>query len=69
MSAHDLKGLGLVDEVISEPMGGAHQNADEACKSVKKALVRNLRSLQKIPAKELLEERYQKYRRIGEFSE
>ncbi len=69
MSANDLKGLGLVDEVIPEPMGGAHQNPEETYATVKKSILRNLRGLQKLSTKELLEERYGKYREIGEFSE
>lgn len=69
MAAGDLKGLGLVDEVIAEPMGGAHQNPEEAYTTVKKTILRNLRALQKLSTKDLLEERYQKYRSIGEFDE
>ncbi|MDK3159920.1 acetyl-CoA carboxylase carboxyltransferase subunit alpha [Kamptonema cortianum] len=69
MAANDLKSLGLVDEVIPEPMGGAHQGPDEIYETVKKTIARNLRALQKMSTKDLLEKRYEKYREIGEFSE
>ncbi|MDZ4742249.1 MAG: acetyl-CoA carboxylase carboxyltransferase subunit alpha [Verrucomicrobiota bacterium] len=69
MAAGDLMGLGLVDEVIPEPMGGAHQNPEESYVNVKKIILRNLRGLQKLSTKDLIEGRYQKYRSIGEFDE
>jgi len=62
MAAGDLMGLGLVDEVIPEPMGGAHQNPEESYVNVKKIILRNLRGLQKLSTKDLIEGRYQKYR-------
>ena len=68
LTAKDLLELKLIDEVIPEPMGGAHQNHAEALASVKEAIARNLNELAKIPIKRLLEERYAKFRRIGEFS-
>ena len=68
LTAKDLLELKLIDEVVPEPMGGAHQNHAEALASVKEAIARNLDELAKIPMDRLLKERYQKFRRIGEFS-
>lgn len=67
ISAKELKALHLVDELIPEPLGGAHQNYRQAADNLKEALVRHLRELKKIPIDQLLEQRYQKFRNIGQF--
>ncbi len=67
ISAHELKALDLVDELIPEPLGGAHHNHRLAADNLKKALLRNLAELQQLPVDELLEKRYQKFRAIGQF--
>ena len=69
LTATDLMKLGVADEVISEPMGGAHVNYDEAAKMLKVSLEKNLAELQKLSVDELLEQRYEKFRRIGEVAE
>jgi acetyl-CoA carboxylase carboxyl transferase subunit alpha len=69
LTASDLMKLGVADEVISEPMGGAHVNYDEAAKLLKASLEKNLAELQKLSVDELLEQRYEKFRRIGEVAE
>jgi len=68
ISGRDLKALGLVDEVIPEPLGGAHHNPRLAAENVRTAIRKNLADLTHIPLDELLERRYQKYRSIGEFA-
>jgi acetyl-CoA carboxylase carboxyl transferase subunit alpha len=68
ISGRELKKLGLVDEVIPEPLGGAHHNHRLAAENVKAAILKNLAELKQIPLDELLEQRYQKYRSIGEFA-
>ena len=68
IGGRDLKDLGLVDEVISEPLGGAHHNPRLAAENVKAAILKNLAELKQIPLAELLERRYQKYRSIGEYA-
>ncbi|GCE21384.1 acetyl-CoA carboxylase carboxyltransferase subunit alpha [Dictyobacter kobayashii] len=65
VSARQLKKLGIIDELIREPLGGAHQNYEEAAKILKEALLSNLTELQKHTTDELLTQRYQKYRSIG----
>lgn len=68
IGGRDLKKLGLVDEVIPEPLGGAHHNPRLAAENVKVAMLKNLAELKRIPLDELLEKRYQRYRSIGEFA-
>ncbi|HEU5231124.1 MAG TPA: acetyl-CoA carboxylase carboxyltransferase subunit alpha [Ktedonobacteraceae bacterium] len=67
ISAREIKKLDLVDELIPEPLGGAHRNHQIAADNLKAALVRNLAELSSIPIEDLLEKRYQKFRAIGEF--
>jgi len=67
ISAKELKALDLVDELIPEPLGGAHHNYPLTADNLKAALLRNLADLKQLPVDELLERRYQKYRNIGEF--
>jgi acetyl-CoA carboxylase carboxyl transferase subunit alpha len=68
LTATDLKEFKLVDEVVPEPLGGAHQNQEAAIANVREAITRNLDELIKIPVDQLLEQRYEKFRRIGFFS-
>lgn len=67
-SADALK-LGVIDEVIKEPLGGAHRNVDIAAKNLKLALIKHLDALEKCSIPELLEKRYAKFRNIGAFEE
>ncbi len=69
ISAKELKKLDLVDELIPEPLGGAHHNYRLAADNLKAVLLKHLAQLQAIPVDELLELRYQKYRNIGVFEE
>jgi acetyl-CoA carboxylase carboxyl transferase subunit alpha len=68
ISAKELKTLDLVDELVAEPLGGAHHNYRLTADNLKAALLRNLDELKKLPVDELLEKRYQKFRNIGKFS-
>jgi acetyl-CoA carboxylase carboxyl transferase subunit alpha len=69
ITAKDLRGLGLVDEVISEPPGGAHRNPAGAAKLVADAIGRSLAELEPMGQDERLERRYRKYRDIGFYGE
>src|SRR5262249_14577776 len=69
LTAQDLSKLEVVDEIISEPEGGAHRDYDSVAANVGAALRRVLEQISKIPVEELLEKRYQKFRRLGIFSE
>jgi len=65
MTAADCKALGVVDEVIPEPPGGAHSDPLAAIDAVGRALARHLDRLSALPIDALLEARYAKFRRIG----
>ncbi len=67
ITARELKALGLIDELVPEPLGGAHHNYRAAADNLKAALLNHLAELKKLPVDELLEKRYQKYRNIGVF--
>lgn len=65
ITAKDLKALELIEEIISEPLGGAHQSKAEIAATVKAAILTNLAELRAMSTEDLLERRYQRYRRIG----
>ncbi|MGF1657446.1 MAG: acetyl-CoA carboxylase carboxyltransferase subunit alpha [Verrucomicrobiales bacterium] len=68
LTATDLKRFELVDEIIPEPMGGAHHDPQAMAQTLATALVANLETLQRLSLDELLEDRYAKFRKFGEFS-
>ena len=61
--------LGLIDEVIPEPLGGAHRNVETAARNVKAAIVKCLDELEKLSVPKLLDKRYKKFRSMGAFTE
>jgi acetyl-CoA carboxylase carboxyl transferase subunit alpha len=65
LTAADLTRLGVADEVIEEPMGGAHVDYDKAAEFLKASLENNLAELQKLSVEELRNQRYEKFRQIG----
>jgi len=65
----DLLNFGIIDEVIPEPLGGAHRDHRQMAATLKATISGQLRSLSALPTDELLERRYQKFRRIGQFLE
>ncbi len=65
LTSKDLIGLKVIDQVISEPQGGAHRAPSVAMAEVKRVLSRNLEELEGIPIEQLLEARRAKYRHIG----
>ena len=67
ITAHDLKALGAIDEIVKEPAGGAQKNHALAAANVKKAVLRALKELAGVPADELLARRYAKLRALGNF--
>ena len=68
LTAKDLLELDVVDEVIPEPLGGAHKDYDETAASLKKAILKNLDKLWELKMSDLLEARYKKFRRMGVFT-
>jgi acetyl-CoA carboxylase carboxyl transferase subunit alpha len=69
ITAKHLFELGLVDEVIPEPLGGAHNDPDTIKEAVRVHLLRHLEDLLQLPAADLLKRRYAKYRSFGRFLE
>ena len=69
MTARDLFKFGIVDDIIAEPLGGAHRDHREMANILKKYLLRYLRQLISIPIDDLLEQRYQKFRVMGVYED
>ena len=69
LSAQDLSKLGIIDGIIPEPLGGAHNDHFAAANSLKDAVLDTLKTLNAIPTAQLLEQRYQKFRALGQFTE
>lgn len=65
LTGKDLMELGIVDEIVKEPLGGAHKDIEEAAVFLRKAIKKNLDSLKKMSAQELKDQRYKKYRSIS----
>jgi acetyl-CoA carboxylase carboxyl transferase subunit alpha len=68
-TSQDLLRFGVIDDVIEEPLGGAHRDHHQIASRVKMYLLRALRELVKLPADALLQQRYEKFRRMGVFLE
>ena len=68
LTATDLKELKLVDDVVPEPLGGAHQNQEATIVNLREAITRHLDELAQIPMERLLGQRYEKFRRMGVFA-
>jgi acetyl-CoA carboxylase carboxyl transferase subunit alpha len=69
LTSKDLARLGVIDDIIPEPLGGAHRDHREMANTLKTYLLRYLRELRNVPSADLLEQRYQKFRRMGVFLE
>ena len=69
LTAQDLMGLGVVDEIVPEPEGGAHRDPDLAAANLGTALRQNLERLSSLSIEELLRNRYDKFRKLGKFTE
>ena len=67
ITGKDLLSLKLADEVIPEPKGGAHADPDEAAENIKQALIKHLDELAAMSPDEILKDRYDKFRAMGEF--
>lgn len=65
LTGPDLLKMGLIDEVIPEPLGGAHRDVQKIALSVKETILRNLKELESLDKEELLKLRYKKFRSMG----
>ena len=69
ITARELLELNLVDEIVSEPLGGAHNDPKITSESLKQALISNLETLQQLSAADRMKRRYAKFRAHGHFIE
>ncbi|MGH9704789.1 MAG: acetyl-CoA carboxylase carboxyltransferase subunit alpha, partial [Candidatus Acidiferrales bacterium] len=67
ITAQDLLKLGLIDEIIDEPEGGAHTDHDAAARFLDRVLARDLEEVSKLSTDQLISSRYEKFRRMGQF--
>lgn len=65
LTAQDLKTLGIIDDIIPEPLGGAHRDYQETAKKVKSFIINAWNELKEIDKEEMLQKRYEKFRKIG----
>ncbi len=68
-SPKHLEGFGVVDRILPEPTGGAHRDHDTAAATMKAAILETLKKLEKKSLKKLLDDRYEKFRNLGQFAE
>lgn len=69
ITAKKLQDMGLIDQIIREPLGSAHRNVDETARNIKQALIDNLEKFEKMGLEELLELRYKRLTSYGNFLE
>ncbi len=69
ITAPRLKELDLIDQIIEEPIGGAHRNIDGVTRAIKNALVASLNRLQELPTEQLVETRYERLMGYGQFND
>ena len=68
MTAPDLKNLGVVDEAIAEPLGGAHHAPAEVAERIKQTILEFVKRSESVPMSELLQRRYERFRRVGAYA-
>jgi acetyl-CoA carboxylase carboxyl transferase subunit alpha len=68
-SPEHLLEFGVVDKVLPEPLGGAHRDYEKAASTIKSAIKESLKGLTRKPIKKLLDERYERYRKLGVFED
>lgn len=69
LTAQDLFHMGVIDEVVEEPLGGAHRDPRRAAELLKEAVLRNLSEIRDMPTQELVSRRYEKFRRLGVYDQ
>lgn len=69
ITSEDALKFGVIDEIVPEPLGGAHRGVEQAAKSLKAAIIKHLDALDKLSVPKLLDKRYKKFRNMGVFRE
>jgi len=65
ITSNELKKLVIIDNIVEEPKGGAQENFDAVCKTLKSIVLKNIKRLSNKSQEDLIEQRYEKYRKIG----
>jgi acetyl-CoA carboxylase carboxyl transferase subunit alpha len=65
LTSKHLKEIGIIDEIIEEPLGAAHRNPRAACDAVEKYIDKTLRELKRVPVEKLVDQRYERIRKLG----
>ncbi len=68
-TSKDLLGFGVIDEIVPEPLGGAHRDHRRMAMTLKMSLLRALRQLESVPRDQITQRRYDKFRKMGQFEE
>ena len=68
-TAPDLLKLGIIDQVIREPLGGAHRDPEAAARAVKRSVRKHLTELMQMTPQQLAQQRHERYRHIGLYGE
>ncbi|MEI8175485.1 MAG: acetyl-CoA carboxylase carboxyltransferase subunit alpha [Candidatus Omnitrophota bacterium] len=69
MTGEELLRMGIIDEVVKEPLGGAHRDPEETARTIKETIKKHIVALKELAPEKLIEERYKKFRAMGVFSE
>jgi acetyl-CoA carboxylase carboxyl transferase subunit alpha len=69
LTATDLYRMGIIDEIVKEPLGGAHRDPQKVAEDLRETVARHLSDLEKMDLDELLKLRYEKFRKMGSFIE
>jgi acetyl-CoA carboxylase carboxyl transferase subunit alpha len=69
ITAQRLKALGLIDKIVTEPLGGAHRDHQQMADSLKKAIADSLRAFQDLETESLIAQRHARIRALGKFKE
>ncbi len=69
ITAQDLFQMNVIDEMVEEPIGGAHRDPRRAAELLKEAIVRNLSEIKNVSSADLIQNRYQKFRKLGMFDQ
>ena len=69
VGAKDLKNLGIADEILEEPFGGAHLDVEKSVSVVKESIIKHIKELLKLPEEKLIEQRIEKYNKMGAWTE
>ena len=69
LTAEDLLGYGIIDDIVLEPSGGAHKKPEAAADALKQYLVMQLNELEQVPREQLINHRYERFRKFGIWQE